>query len=310
MYRLYANPNKIRFSISPLSAELHSITGLHADDYHPTVLLPGQIMDILSDESSSSNGDYFTVALVLMPFYSRDILHEISNKLKVVCVKYGMKNIHFDDIFGRNNILREQIDDFIDEYVDATSPIIKNCISCSVSKRSLIENNGFSKNCSYETIYNSLFWLNFKRLSAVIPKGSIIHIFMEQDRSLERFENSTAIREFDKLYSGLYGCPEIKNYGHHVCKHPHITTKVDDVLHSSLADLAAYSSNKIQGKIDAGVPINKIGRRYSRILKLLKRTFYNYSGFGSAELERLIKDADSKAASAYDQFLPWIQLRT
>ena len=59
-------------------------------------------------------------------------------------------------------------------------------------------------------------------------------------------------------------------------------------MYSSLSDLIAYATNKIQHKIDVGVPEKKILNEYAELIKLVRKVFYNYSGLSSKELFNMV----------------------
>jgi hypothetical protein len=140
-----------------------------------------------------------------------------------------------------------------------------------------------------EDLFFSLFWNNLERTMPVFQNNSILHIYIEQEYSLDsKTYLSVGRKLFKKLYSGVDTLHSIIPDKYiSICKHPHYFTK-KALYYSSLSDFVAYSSSKIQNKIDAGISDSKIMKEYKIILQLFKRIFANYSGLSSKKLIELI----------------------
>lgn len=284
----YVNKDDKTNDQSPLSLKLHYITGFYLNDYiKPVIKEGGDIINIISDESVFK--DHICVSLIAFPYQKMEFYEKIDKELKKLVVKYGLKSIHFTEIFGKERILGQNRDDFLDEYTKIVVQIGQSsCLSISKNKQTIIKEHGIA-NSSYEEIFFNLFWNNFIRLALLVNDYSIFHIFTEQeDDYIYETAIDNAKKQFEKLYSGIdQTLNNIKPKYLSICKHPHIFTK-KALLFSSLADLVAYTSNKVQNKIDSNIPPQKIIKEYGLLLKLIKNIFSNYSGLASKEFVELI----------------------
>jgi hypothetical protein len=157
------------------------------------------------------------------------------------------------------------------------------CTSFSTSKSKVLKEVGdiFQKTSD---LYIAIRWSNLERITPILLPYSIIHIFTEQENNLtENYGEELRLR----LHQWIQGSEVIKNAGHSVCLNPFVFTK-RALLFSSLADLVAYGSNKVQTKIEKGIPENKILTQYGDILSLVKAVFTGYGNLTSKELIHLI----------------------
>lgn len=272
-----------------LSKQLYKVTGHYSNDYINPVINPsGDLCTILSDESEFK-GNY-GVCLVMIPFLDMNFLNRVEKELEDLVLQFGIEKIHFTDIYGSKQ-LKNRRDEFITKYTEIVNQIPKSALFIGKNKEELlIELN--ETEMSNEEVYFTLFWNNFERV-ITIPntQNNIYHISFEQEYSLEGKIEKIADNTFRKLYSGidqLYEKYPDKYIS--ICKHPHFHSKTA-LLYSSLADLAAYIPNKIQQKIDLGVPNHKIIKNFKSELNLIKTTFQNYSGLGSKELIQIINES-------------------
>lgn len=286
-YKLQNNDDLIN-DTSELSLCLHSVTGFYANDYIKSVRKHGgNLFTIISDESEFKNN--FCVSLVILPFLDKNYLVNLENSLEKLIREYNIINIHFTDIFGKKNILGKRKSEFLDKYVDIVSKIPMSCLSISKNKEAILLDLQ-ERNASYEDIYFALFWLNFERVMTAFPDDDIYHISVEQEYDMnnpQKYEDN-ARSTFNKLYLGidqLYNKYPDRHIS--ICKHPSFFSK-KALLYSSLADMVAYTSNKIQQKIDSDIPINKIERQYKPLLIAMKKVFRNYSSLSSKMLIELI----------------------
>lgn len=291
-FRINDETEKIK-DFGYLSKKLFSITGFYADDYErPVFREGGQIFNIISDDSCFDS--HFCIGSVILPYKKHTHYEEIEKRLEKLILNYGLKNIHFCDIFGAKNILKDKKLSFIDEYCNIVSSI-KNgsiCISKSKNKDEILKElkDLSSDPLSDEQIYLALQIHNISVLSEGIPEHSILHLYFEQNFSIN-YETSDDLF-IQKLQEQKIIIENIKNNTKYIsiCKHPHFIKK-DAILFDSLADLVAYASNKIQNKIDKNIPHNKIIKAYRPLLIAIKRIFANYSGLSSTELVNLINEA-------------------
>lgn len=287
-YRVVNKDDKTK-DLSPLSVKLHSITGLYSNDYiKPVIKEGGNLISIISDESIFKN--HYSVSLIMMPFLENKFLQATEKRLADLVKEYSIKNIHFTDIFGSTNILRDKRTVFLERYVEIVKTIPMSCLSVSKSKEKLLQEMGIHS-ASDEELFFSLFWNSFERIVAVLDSNNIFHIYVEQEYELspKKYED-IARRLFDKLYSGINQLYEKYPEKYiSICKHPQFFSK-QALLYSSLADLIAYVANKIQHKIDVGIPENKLIKQYAELLQLVQNVFQNYSGLPSRELINMVNN--------------------
>jgi hypothetical protein len=285
-YKITNDDNKYKDE-SPLSIKLKNITGYYANDYiKPVIKEGGDILILIADESIFKG--HFSSGLIILPYLENKSLNELEAELEELVKKYGTGNIHFKSIFGRDKILNHNTNSFLKEYSAIVSKVKMACLSISKSKDVLLKEMEVSS-MSNEDIFYSLFWNNFERVVTVFPNYSIFHIYMEQEYSLEPTTYKAVARKlFHKLYSGIDTlCSQLPDKYVSICRHPHFFTK-NALYYSSLSDFLAYSSNKIQNKLDSGISDSKIMREYRVILQLFKSIFTNYSGLSSDKLIDLI----------------------
>ncbi|WP_224981209.1 PIN domain-containing protein [Geomonas agri] len=286
-YRLLNNDDK-SLDTSSISQSLSKITGFGSNDYiRPVVAGGGDIISVVADESEFKG--HFSSGMVVLPYQNVKVeLPSVERKLEALINKYGLVNIHFTELFGRSKILKHKLPDFLADYLEIVRNPHMTCLSISKTDKELLEVFRCSK-ATREEIFFMLFWNNMDRLVNAIPNNSIIHIYMEQEYSLDnRSFIKPADKLFSKLHSGISQLIERRPDKYiSICKHPHFFTK-KALYYSSLSDLISYASNKIQNKIDVGVNEKKIIKEYRPVLRLLKALFPNTSGLASEKLVELI----------------------
>ncbi|MDO8141772.1 MAG: hypothetical protein Q6358_09770 [Candidatus Brocadiales bacterium] len=285
-YRILNNDDKYEDQ-SPLSFKLRNITGFNVNDYiKPVIQKGGEIVTIIADESEFKG--HFSSGLIILPYQKKEFQNKLETELEKLVKKYGIENIHFTSIFGKERILKNNTTSFLKEYSAVVNKVPMACLSISKSKDILLTEME-AGTMSNEEIFFSLFWNNLERMMSIFPNHSIFHIYMEQEYSLEpKTYHNVAMKLFNKLYSGIYHLySRMPDKYMSVCKHPHYFTK-KALYYSSLSDFLAYSSNKIQNKIDSGISDSKIMKEYKITLQLFKSIFTNYSGLSSNKLIELI----------------------
>ncbi len=288
-YRIINNDDKYEDQ-SPLSLKLKSITDFRINDYiKPVIQQGGEIVTIIADESEFKG--HFSSGLIILPYQKKEFQNKLEKDLEELIKKYGIDNIHFTSILGRERILKNNTTSFLKEYSAIVNKAPMSCLSISKSKDILLTEMKIDT-MSNEEIFFSLFWNNLERVILRFPNYSIFHIYMEQEYSLEpKTYQSVAMKLFNKLYSGIDNLYlRVPDKYMSICKHPHFFTK-KALYYSSLSDFLAYSSNKLQNKIDTGISDTKIMKEYKVILQLFKSIFFNYSGLSSSKLIELIRNS-------------------
>lgn len=268
---------------SQLAEKLKSITGFYPDDYiHPVTEEGGEIVNIVVDESEFKN--HFSVALVILPIEYKTPT-KTEKELENLIKNYGLDNIHFTEIFGQK-VLGARRDQFLEDFTSIVEPIPMSCFSISKDldsiKRALGEDSP-----TREEIYHCLLWSCLEAIVEAFPEHSIFHVHTEQEHSMDGDLRAIGESYFNKLYGGIEQLSERQRKKFSICKHPHFFSK-QALFFSSIADLLAYGGNKLQNKIDKGVPEKKIIKEHKALLSTLNKTFNNLSGMPSKELSGLI----------------------
>jgi hypothetical protein len=277
---------------SPLSLELFKRTGYYASDYiKPVIKGGGQLYTILSDESEFKK--HLCVSLLILPFMELISIPSLESDLVKLVHEYNIEFIHFTDIFGQYRVLGGKRNEFIDKYVGIVSKIPNMaCLSLSKGKDEILNNLGRT-DITNEELFYQLFWNNFERIIPAFNNEDIFHIWLEQEYDLDNTKKhkDNAGKLIRNLYSGIHYI-DLKFPERYIsiCKYPLFYSK-KALLYSSLSDLVAYASNKIQNKIDTGVPKKKIQNEYNVLLSIIRRVFKNYTGLESKELIELINES-------------------
>jgi hypothetical protein len=268
---------------SELSKQLHSLTGYYAEDYNrPVRLLSNNIFDIISDESFFKG--HYCVSLVIMQRLPVPVRNDIEYELNCLENEYELDNIHFTDILGKGNVLGNKKEEFLEKYTQIVNKINLSCLSISESRDKITRRYGIS-DLSDDDIYFNLFRENFKRLIPGSKNDYIINVWKEQDNN---FGDKHTVSSHHRLWTGIdYILKAFPDKYISICKYPMFFMK-RSLLMSSLADLVAYVSNKVQNKIDNRIPLKKIRDEYYLFLKLIKDVFNNFSGLTSKELIEII----------------------
>jgi hypothetical protein len=268
----------------PLSKKIRAITGHGAEYYYPPLTDKHHyLVSIISDESEFD--DHLCIShIIILGYLSSNEINAYENRLNALIAEYGISSIHFSELFGKKQILvPSRRRRFLVKYAKIVSEIPMFCTSFSTSKSKVLKEVGdiFQKTSD---LYIAIRWSNLERITPILLPYSIIHIFTEQENNLtENYGEELRLR----LHQWIQGSEVIKNAGHSVCLNPFVFTK-RALLFSSLADLVAYGSNKVQTKIEKGIPENKILTQYGDILSLVKAVFTGYGNLTSKELIHLI----------------------
>ena len=129
------------------------------------------------------------------------------------------------------------------------------------------------------------FWNCINSIANALGENSIYHLCNEQAHSLSPNSlESVGKNLFDHLHSGISQMNPKKYFS--ICKHPHFFSK-EAILYSSLSDISAYTTNKIQQKIEAEIPNSKIMSTNTIPLEVFTSVFNNYAGAPSSEAKQL-----------------------
>lgn len=269
---------------SNVSVSLQAKTGYYADEYIVPATTGGPIFTILSDESMFR--DHAAISIVLMPYENpgEDSVVTREGALEDLCRVFKIDNIHFADIFGQD-LLGKQRREFLDKYLNVVNGKTMGALSFSASKTSLQKRVPEIQNdLDY---YFVLFWNAIEQMVSFHDARSIYHIWFEQENNLSAHLVESHV---SRLYNGLRHCKVLQDKQISICKHPFFFSK-KALLYSSLADLVAYANNRLQAKLDQGIPTDKIKNSNRELIETVRAVFGrdNYlsmhqSGRGVAQL--------------------------
>ena len=238
--------------LSPISQKIHQITNCWANDYiNPVSDTISEIHHVYVDESRIGNS-------LCIGFFScnKDVTPSIDDRelrLEALTDKYKLHNIHFNQIFGRNNILKNKTKAFFQEYVEIVSGLPLSAGTCTIDPEANTVESWSQLNLEYR--YFKLFWNLFQdTLLKGCSNHSVFHIFFEQENN---FTEETIQKFIVKYNSGLTAVLANTDKYISICKHPTYFTK-KALFPSSVADLLVYGTNKFQDKRIRAVPLQKI----------------------------------------------------
>jgi hypothetical protein len=282
-YYRVVNKDFLAKNDSKLAGKLHSLTGFYPDDYlQPVTQEGGEVVNIVIDESQFR--DHYSIALIILPIEYKTP-SAIESSLEVLINKYGLRNIHFTEIIGQKS-LGDRRDQFLEEFIAIVGPIPKLCFSMSLDIENIKQALG-EETPTKEKIYHSLLWSSLRDVIKTLPEYSVFHIHTEQEHSMDGDLDAIGRNYFEKLYGGIEQLSEETDKKFSICKHPHFFSK-NALFFSSVADLLAYGGNKLQNKIDKGVPRKKIIKEHKVLLETMKKVFDNLSGMPSPELAEIV----------------------
>lgn len=278
-YRLHIESTSHDLSIT--SKLLHSITGYYADEYIVPATTIQNIFNVISDESAfkGHNG----VSAVVLPIVDKNQnaakdSDNLETELEQLCKDYAIDKIHFTDILGHNS-LGERRRDFLKSYVAIVSKKELWAVSFSINQSEFSHQLALP-NISERELYFILFWNIMENIAEMLPNRSIFHVYFEQDNNL----STNLVNEYiHKIYDGLKQCKTLEEKQDSICKHPLFFSK-KALFYSSLADLAAYSNNVIQQKLDSGIPIAKIKKNHGELIEITRKVFKHYTSFHQSKI--------------------------
>lgn len=275
-YRVYIDAGNSH-DLSDTSTKLYSITGYYADEYILPVTTLDRIYKIISDESAFKG--HIGVCAVLMPYDDADHRAEkYETALESLCHEYGVARIHFSEIFGQT-LLGKRRSEFIQKYVGIVGDLGMWAVSFSTSKAEFLNQLPYP-DVSDRELYFILYWNVVEHIVESLPTHSIFHLYFEQDNNLSI---NLATEYIGKLHDGLRQCQSLRDRQSSICKHPLFFSK-KALLFSSLSDLAAYSNNILQKKLDQGIPPAKIRKNHGELIETARLVFKNYTSLYQAKL--------------------------
>jgi hypothetical protein len=280
-YRVYIDTGAPH-DLSETSLELHAITGCYADEYILPVTAIDNIFTVISDESTFKG--HSCVSLVVMAYAdANQKIKECEPLLESLCDEYQLSNIHFTDIIGRNS-LGGRRNDFLQRYGDIVSDEKMWAVSFSVNRSDFLHKLSF-ENVSDSELYFILFWNVMEFIAEALPAESVFHLYFEQENNLSI---TLSTDYMSKLHDGINQCESLLERHCSISRHPLFFSK-QALLFSSISDLAVYSNNILQQKLDAGVPVAKILKNHNVLIGITKRVFKSYTSLhqskqGAADL--------------------------
>ncbi len=274
-YRVYID-NETPHDLSETSVKLHEITGCYADEYITPVTSLSNIFTIISDEFAFKG--HYCVGLVIMPYDNADQkARECEPLLESLCNEYKLNNIHFTNIIGSSSLGRRR-DRFLQSYIDIVSNERMWAASFSVDKSEFLSDLPF-QNVNDSDLYFILFWNVMEVVAEELPLESIFHLYFEQENNLSV---NLATNYISKLRDGINQCESLRQRHCSIVRHPMFFSK-KALLFSSLSDLAAYSDNILQQKLDTGIPKSKILKNHNSLVETTRKVFKSYTSLHQAK---------------------------
>ncbi|MEP7338444.1 MAG: hypothetical protein ABI977_11970 [Acidobacteriota bacterium] len=145
-------------------------------------------------------------------------------------------------------------------------------VSFSVNKSDFLNKLPF-ENVGDSELYFILFWNVMEFIAEALPVESVFHLYFEQENNLSITLSTDYI---GKLHDGINQCKSLLEKRCSISRHPLFFSK-KALLFSSISDLAAYSNNVLQQKLDAGIPVAKILKNHNALIEITKRVFKSYT---------------------------------
>jgi hypothetical protein len=276
-----------RPNASEFEKALKVYTGNYPDDYFKPVTNIAPIFYILMDESKLNN--HYSVSGIVVSKQELDSKKFIKPKLEVLAENYNVDSFHFTEIFGRSKVLKSKTNDFIEEYSKLVMQIEMIPFSICKTKAEVDEYQN-NKGINDEQIFISLQWqLMIKILKFMIWKfGSnfIVHMWREQ-------ENLTVEKRLlhQENIVGLLETFPFSNIS--IYRHYEIFMKTE-ILYSSLSDLVAYFTTRVQSRNDSNMPEKKIIRDNYEIIKLISKVFKEHQFIDVSNLDRFNEEVTNR----------------
>lgn len=262
-------------------------TGHNPDDYFKPVTNIVPVFYILMDESKLNN--HYSVSGIVVSKQELDSKKLINPELRVLAENYYVDSFHFTEIFGRSKVLKSKINDFIEEYSELVNQIEMFPFSVCKTKEEVEEYQNH-KGITDAQIFISLQWqLMSKILKFMIWKfgiNFIVHMCREQ-------ENLTAEKRLlhQENIVGLLETFPFSNVS--IYRHYLIFMKTE-ILYSSLSDLVAYFTTRIQSRNDDNMPEKKLIRDNYEIIKLISKVFKEHKFIDVSNLDRYIVEVTNR----------------
>lgn len=257
-------------------------TGHYPDDYIKPISGLAPIFYILIDESRLHN--HYAVSGIVIKKDELENKMSIYSDLNKLAEDYYIDGFHFTDIFGRTRVLQDKTDGFIDKYSEVVNKLEMYPFSICKTKEEVEELQKYS-GMTDEQVFISLQWqLMFKIFKFMLWKydiNLIVHMWREQENITieKRLLHQENIR-------GLLATFPFANIS--IYRHYEIFMK-KEILFSSLSDLVAYFTTRIQSR-NGNVPQGKIIRDNHEIIKLISKVFKEYRFIDVDNLNELIAE--------------------
>lgn len=262
-------------------------TGHYPEDYIKPVTNIVPIFYILIDESKLNN--HYSISGIVVSKEELNSKKFIKSKLRFLAEKYYVDSFHFTEICGRGKVLKDKTNDFFKEYSELVNQIEMYPFSVCNTKEE-VEEYQSHKGMTDEQIFISLQWqLMFKIFKFMIWKfGSnfIVHMWREQ-------ENITVEKRLlhQENIVGLLKTFPFANIS--IYRHYEIFMKTE-ILHSSLSDLVAYFTTRVQSRNDDNMPKKKLIRDNCEIIGLISKVFKEHKFIDVSNLESYIEEVKNR----------------
>jgi hypothetical protein len=256
-----ANPNEFEKTIK-------EYTGHYPDDYINPISGLAPIFYILIDESRLHN--YYAVSGIVIKKDEVESKMSIYSNLNKLAEDYYVDGFHFTDIFGRKRVLKDKTDNFIDRYSQIVNKLEMYPFSICKTKEEvekLQNNSGMSDEQVFIFLQQQLMYKILKFMLWNYGINLIIHIRREQENIT--IEKRLLHQQNIRILLSIFPHANISIYRHY-----EIFMK-KEILFSSLSDLVAYFTTKIQSR-NSYVPQSKIIQNNYKIIRLISKVFKEY----------------------------------
>lgn len=275
--------------------EVFDKIGAYPDDFIYPIKHLSKGLYILIDEAKMDN--YYAVSGILIEKDNEDKMNNIFKALINLTEKYNIDTIHFNEIFGRKNILGDRKRQFIDEY----SEILRNnhlkAFSTCMSLDEIIKYVK-NDNITDEQCYMALTW---RMMFDVLIYTTFTY---GNEHIIEMWRESENITTDKRLLhqinaKGLLGTFPFARVS--IYKEYQMFTK-NHLLYSSLSDFIAYITIGIIPKLRNGKSQKILVRDNYDMLLLYSKIFDRNERLNYPELEDLVQLAHVRKGNADDYF--------
>lgn len=273
-------------NLSEFEKEVFEKTGFYSRDFINPIKNISDVIYVIIDESNLK--EYYSVSGIVVLKSEIDKNNNLQPSLCKLVKKYGIDYIHFTEIFGRNNLLKENRKNFLNEYADIITNLDMKPFTICMTKKQ-IEQWIKSDSITDEQCYIALTWkLMFNIIIYCTYKfgnNIIIELWRENEnvtvnkRLLHKKNCIDIINQFPFANISIYG--------------DYLLFMKSKILFSSLSDLVAYTTTKFFSKLDKNISSKKIlNNKNYELLALFKKVFKDSTYMNNKKFDEILKNIE------------------